>query len=338
MTILTETTPARAGLLGNPSDGYHGKSLSVALANFRARVTLEPAATIVIGEETGEREEYPDLAALLRHLELHGLEHGAVLVKATIKRFAGYCRDRAIALPEKRFALRYETDIPRQVGLAGSSAIITATLRALLRFFEVSIPLAVRPTLALETETVELGIEAGPQDRVVQAFGGLVYMDFGRAKLEAEGRGDYERMDPARLPPLYVAYRPDLQENSGAALSPLRQRVDGGDRTAIDTLARIAELAAEGRDALLDRDVSRFRQLMDRNFDLRRTILAISDSNLELVSTARAAGASAKFAGSGGSIVGVCDDDRMFAELETRLGALGASVFQVTPAREETDV
>lgn len=337
MTILIETAPARAGLLGNPSDGYHGKTLSLGLANIQAQVTLEPSDSILIGEESDDREEYPDLATFLRHLDRHGLDHGAVLVKATIKRFAGYCRDREIALPEKNFALRYETEIPRQVGLAGSSAIITATLRALLRFFEVSISLVIRPTLALETETLELGIEAGLQDRVVQVYGGLVYMDFERAKLEAQGHGDYERMDPARLPPLYVAYRPDLEKNSGAVLSPLRQRVDGGDLTAINTLAQIAELAAEGREALLDQDVPRFRALMDRNFDLRRSILPISDLNLELVSTARTAGASAKFAGSGGSIVGVYDDDRMFAELENKLGALGASVLRVIPAREETD-
>jgi glucuronokinase len=29
---------ARAGFLGNPSDGYYGKTLSFAMSNFRARV------------------------------------------------------------------------------------------------------------------------------------------------------------------------------------------------------------------------------------------------------------------------------------------------------------
>lgn len=33
---------ARAGLLGNPSDGYGGRTLSVLLSNFHAEVTLTP--------------------------------------------------------------------------------------------------------------------------------------------------------------------------------------------------------------------------------------------------------------------------------------------------------
>ena len=33
---------ARAGLLGNPSDGYGGKAIALCLAGFRARVYVEP--------------------------------------------------------------------------------------------------------------------------------------------------------------------------------------------------------------------------------------------------------------------------------------------------------
>jgi glucuronokinase len=35
---------ARIGLLGNPSDGFYGKTVSLALANFYAEVTLTPRA------------------------------------------------------------------------------------------------------------------------------------------------------------------------------------------------------------------------------------------------------------------------------------------------------
>lgn len=37
---------ARAGLLGNPSDGYFGRSLSVVLRDFQATVTLEESAKL----------------------------------------------------------------------------------------------------------------------------------------------------------------------------------------------------------------------------------------------------------------------------------------------------
>jgi glucuronokinase len=39
---------ARAGILGNPSDGYFGKTLAMLLRNFRARVLLYPSARLEI--------------------------------------------------------------------------------------------------------------------------------------------------------------------------------------------------------------------------------------------------------------------------------------------------
>lgn len=36
--IITSRVHARIGLLGNPSDGYNGKTISFALANFWAEV------------------------------------------------------------------------------------------------------------------------------------------------------------------------------------------------------------------------------------------------------------------------------------------------------------
>jgi glucuronokinase len=55
------------------------------------------------------------------------------------------------------------------VGLAGSSAIIVATLRCLMEFYDVDIPPEVQPSLALSVERDELKIGAGLQDRVIQA-------------------------------------------------------------------------------------------------------------------------------------------------------------------------
>ncbi len=39
---------ARAGLLGNPSDGYFGKTIAFIIRNFRARVLLYPSARVEI--------------------------------------------------------------------------------------------------------------------------------------------------------------------------------------------------------------------------------------------------------------------------------------------------
>jgi glucuronokinase len=42
-----------------------------------------------------------------------------------------------------------------------------------------------------------------------------------------------------------------------------------------------------------------------------------------MVRTAREAGASAKFSGSGGAIVGICPDDATFGRLQQALSAIG---------------
>jgi glucuronokinase len=38
--LIEERAYARAGLLGNPSDGYYGKTISVIVKNFGAHITL----------------------------------------------------------------------------------------------------------------------------------------------------------------------------------------------------------------------------------------------------------------------------------------------------------
>ena len=37
MIIIRKRTYARAGLLGNPSDGYYGKTISIIVRNFWGR-------------------------------------------------------------------------------------------------------------------------------------------------------------------------------------------------------------------------------------------------------------------------------------------------------------
>src|SRR5262249_35814956 len=150
---------------------------------------------------------------LARDVRLHGYYGGIRLVKATIKRFVEYCERRGLALHGRNFSVRYETTIPRQVGLAGSSAIIVATLRCLIDFYNVEIPLVVQPSFVLSVEREELGIAAGLQDRVIQVYEGLVSMDFAREK-EKDVHGfrcyDYEPLDPGLLPPLYLSWSEKL--------------------------------------------------------------------------------------------------------------------------------
>jgi glucuronokinase len=323
MLLIRKQAYARAGLIGNPSDGYHGKTISLVVPNFRAEVTLYEWDTVEIVWSQEDRSRFRSVEELAHDVELHGYYGGVRLVKATIKKFVEYCRARGRRLHDRNFSVRYQTDVPRQVGLAGSSAIIVATLRCLMEFYGVEIPLRAQPSLVLSVEHEELGITAGLQDRVIQVYEGLVYMDFDRQRMaDCDGFacGNYEPLDASLLPPVYVAYSTDLSEPTEVLHNDLRARYERGDRDVVQAMGRFARLTVEAREAILARDAARLGELIDANFDLRRSICRIAAKHEEMVERARRAGASAKFAGSGGAIVGVCPDqptfDRLRAELE----------------------
>ncbi len=68
------------------------------------------------------------------------------------------------------FLLKTE-NIFSKVGLAGSSAIVTATLKCLMSFFNLTkadMPKELQPQFILDVEKSELNISAGLQDRVIQ--------------------------------------------------------------------------------------------------------------------------------------------------------------------------
>jgi glucuronokinase len=75
---------------------------------------------------------------------------------------------------------------------------------------------------------------------------------------------------------------------------------------------------------------------VDANFDVRRALYTdargrctLHESHVQMIDAARAAGASANFAGSGGAIVGTYSDAQMYTEVERRLGELFCDVFSL---------
>ncbi len=319
---------ARAGLLGNPSDGYFGKIIAIAVKNFHTSVFLKESKELNIEPSSLGTGVYKNIRELVVNIELYGYYSGIRLVKAAIKKFIDHCQDQSIQLEDKNFSIRYESNIPRQLGLGGSSAIITAVMSALMEFYEVDIPREILPSLILEAESKELGINAGLMDRVVQVYEGCVYMDLNQQVIEEKGYGIYERLDPKLLPDLYLAYKPALGKVSGQVLDDIRMGYERGDKLVLDTLKHLAELAETGKKALLQGDRQQLHDLMNENFDMRSRIMKISEGNFELIRTARDCGASAKFAGSGGSIIGMYSGEKMFARLRTKLEKLGATVVK----------
>ncbi len=319
---------SRAGLLGNPSDGFFGKTISLLVRNFRARVLLYPSARLEIKLSKADTPVFDSLNDLYQVTHWRGYYGGVRILQALIVRFIDYCRERGIELPDRNFTIEYDTNIPLRLGMGGSSAIITAALRALTAYYDIEIPKPVQANLALETETRELGVGAGLQDRVVQVYEGLVYMDFAQSLMETQGWGLYENLDPALLPNLYVAYRTSLSEGTELFHNDVRQRWRAGDRQVIEAMKTWAGFAEEGRQALIGRDYKTLNRLINANFDLRTTIYRLSEGNLEMIRTARSAGASANFAGSGGAIVGAYEEEGVFRALCEKMARIGVAVIQ----------
>ena len=331
MEIIRKRAYARAGLLGNPSDGYHGKTISIIVRNFRAEVVMYEWDSVDIVQTSDDRAGFRSVHDLAQDVRLHGYYGGIRLIKATIKRFVDYCNEHSLKLHDRNFSVRYETNIPRQVGLAGSSSIIVATLRCLMEFYEIEISLELQPSLVLSVETEELGISAGLQDRVIQCYEGVVYMDFDKlAERETNGIKfyKYERLDPALLPPLYIAYHSALSEPTETFHNDIRGRYDCGEPLVVNAMQHFAGLAVQGREALLGQNAEKLSVLINENFDARRRIYSLPDWQIKMVETVRRCGASAKFAGSGGAVIGVYRDEAMFKEICDRMAEIGSKTIK----------
>ena len=294
MTTIKTRSFARAGFLGNPSDGYFGKTISFAFLNFGVELTLTESARLrfVPGEVDDATFESPE--QLVRDLRLYGYYGGIRLLKAVTKRFWEWCN--------------------------------------LTRFYNVEIPIEIAPTICLEAEKEELRINCGFQDRVIQMYNGVVFMDFEKSFVEANNRGKYERLDPALMPNLYVSYDAARAEESGEAHKEVKRLFEAKNTDVLSAMSEFADIAQQGRDAIVSGKPEKLPALVNANFDLRDSIFHVAEENRRMVMTARKSGASAKFAGSGGAIVGTYEDDAQFAALERDLAAIGCRTIRPTIA------
>lgn len=327
---------ARAGLLGNPSDGYYGKTLSFTFREYCVELQLTESSRLRFVPGEVDDASFDNAADLVRNLRLYGYYGGVRMLKAVAKLFFEYCFEHSIELPKINFTAEYKINIPRLVGLSGSSAICSAMLKALMRFYDIEIPLEETPTICLRAERDELGIACGLQDRVVQMYNGLIFMDFERSYLELNGYGRYEKLD-ASVPNLYLSFDPNRAEESGKAHKAVRNLFLADNAEVKSVMSSLADVAQNGRDALLQGDYKSLNELINLNFDLRTKVFNISEENKAMVSRARSVGASAKFAGSGGAIVGLYEDEEQFAKLSSVLSEIGCKTFKPTIATNEDE-
>lgn len=325
--IIETRTPARAGLIGNPSDGFNGVTISFTFDAFFATVKLWESPQLEILPWQMDSYTFNSVEDLVLSATNYGYYGGLRLLKATIKVFYDYCQSLGISLDHRNFTLAYSSNIPVRVGLAGSSGIITSAMRALMQFYGVTVPKETLPNLILKAESEELKIGAGLQDRVVQVYGGLVYMDFDQ-ELMQRGFGQYENLPSQNLPPLFIAYDDSYTEGTEVFHNPLRERYQRGDPEVISTINAIADCARQFRPALEKSDLSEMTRLVNENLELRCRIQPVSSLMGRLIKAAKDAGAAVKLAGSQGAVVGIYQDEEMYRRLEENYRQIGAKLLK----------
>lgn len=315
----------RVGLLGNPSDGYGGQTISFAVSNLGvAQVIAYPpqypsqSFSIVTNPEMEHPEDFSSIDTLTEHFGKCKIGYGAkklviagtVLFQQLVKEAKDDIR-RPNIVTEMPCTLSYSSSIPKMRGLAGSSALIWATVQSLCIYYRIPIfsicEKQTWPEQLLRIEQGFLNIAGGLQDRVIQVHLGLVYMDFRQEPPK------YVQLDNLmqKLPPLYIAYRlEDCGSCSGVIHKDLRKVYDSGDPSIRKSMKAVGELAEEGK-LLLEQeylDCKKFGALMERNFLERLNMLGndgIGKENLDLITACQEAGFSTKYSGSGGAVVAI---------------------------------
>ncbi|XP_028666078.1 glucuronokinase with putative uridyl pyrophosphorylase [Erpetoichthys calabaricus] len=334
---ITHRSYARIGIMGNPSDGFHGKTIAMTIANFWAEVTLTESQTLeLLPHPLNDPTRFGSLQDLYYISRKEGYFGGLRLLQATCKKFYQFCSKEGIALTKQNFTLQYDTNIPRQVGLAGSSAIVSATLKCLMDFYNLTdqdLPMPRQANFVLDVESDELFITAGLQDRVVQIYEGLIYMDFSKDLMDKQGYGNYVSMDMSCLPHFWLAYLGDPSD-SGMIHSNVRQRWLNGDPEVVAAMKTFADLTDKAKEALEKRNWETLVDLMNQNFDLRRQLYSdecLGEGNLKMVKIAREFGSAVKFPGSGGAVTGLCLNPDNMVALKRALQEAGCVFCHIVP-------
>ncbi len=314
--------PARSALAGNPSDGHGGAVVSTIVPAVAATVRVRAAERF---EVSGTDPHYDSIEDLSERVAAEGCGDVQPLVPATLA-----VMHRHLGAAITPHVVEVRSTIPRSVGLAGSSAIVIATIRSMIAAHPgapwaqtlIDEP-ALIASVALSAERDVLGISAGLQDRVVQTFGGTVAMEFGPAHTRLVGglvAGTYRQLGP--LPSgLFVAYRPDAATDSGR----VHAAVDADEPVVRLAMSQAADAARAAATAIESGDVVGLGAAMDATFDQRASVMTLDPAHVEMIEMARASGASANYTGSGGAVIVLAPDD----QARTELRALGCSILDL---------
>lgn len=285
---IVASAPGRAGIIGNPTDGYGGAVISCSLTE-RAKVVIEDSDEF--------RVQVGELSTTFRHPRDFLLKRDRFDVVRAVFQYMNRT--------DAKLSVKVTTDVPVQGGLSGSTAILASLVAALYRLWgrEVS-----RYYLSETLRIIELNylkIHCGYQDHYMTVFGGINFMDF-REKENYRRLSDeiYAAVEPitphvTELP--FLLAHSGIRHVSGAVHLPIRERWLEGERLVVEGYERISALCRRGKRALVERDWQTLAQYMNENHRIQHEISHVGQRNVDMMEAAMAKGAlAAKMAGAGG--------------------------------------
>jgi len=227
------------------------------------------------------------------------------------------------------FDLLLHSNAPPGSGLGSSSAMMVALIGALTEFRGLPLTDYELAELAHTIEREELGIKGGRQDQYAAAFGGFNFIELS---------GDRVVVNPLRVAPdtvlelehnLLLCYTGTTRQ-SDHIIEDQTARFEEGNEDAVAGLRSQKELAVEMKNALLQRRLRDFGELLHTAWEAKKRISKrISNDRIEEhYEEARKAGAiggKVTGAGGGGYVLLYCRYDRKH-EVAERMIQLDAAV------------
>jgi len=292
--VVQASAPGRCGIVGNPSDIYGGVVLACSLpARATCRLTLDVP---------NELPEDP------------------TLWNAVTARF-----------PLDRVKVEWSTDVPRSSGLAGSTALLAATLACVLAARDETPKLATARQLKQFAELVrdierhEANVQCGYQDAYMVVHGGLQRMEF--SGKHPERAGPLATLASLQLPLPFLLVTTGVERLSGSVHGPVIERWLKNEPEVRTAIRKVARLGMAGCAALIKGQLDGVADAMNQNQRLVAGLGGSGEAIDKLIEDCRESGAlGAKLAGAGlgGTVIALTETPD---ELEAKLSEKGYSQF-----------
>lgn len=289
MRVIQASAPGRCGIIGNPSDIYGGAVLSCSTpARATCRLTLDVP---------------------------NQLPEDPTLWNAATARF-----------PLENVRVEWTSDVPRSSGLAGSTALLAATLACvLIAHGQEPQADAEFAELVRDIEKNEAGVQCGFQDAYMVVHGGLQQMDF--AGKSPSHVGPFATLKSLNIPLPFLLVTTGVERLSGSVHGPVIDRWLAGDEAIQNAVAEVTAIGISGTEALIDGNLDSLASSMNRNQELISGWGGSGDAIDKLVLDCLGSGAlAAKLAGAGmgGTVIALSEN---LDDLQINLARRGYGQF-----------